>query len=549
MILRLQNRTEFKLSKGYVVVGNSHDCDLKVDGESLCFALQRKDNSFHIVPASKTWVNGRRIKNPTMLADCDRIEWEGGIAIFLEQVGAKTISRVHDREFSLDELLAKWISATGSDEALFVVEREEAGDWMVAGSFPKTHFHKNVFSHTILNEAIKSQLPVVIESLSHHPWAGSESLIGSKIVSVAAIPLSRKGRVVGCLYTTTRTPGKFLEVNRLQQTFESYAAHLLLFVMETRSDYEHDKQKIVPFEGIIYHPESPMKKAIERVVRLSKTDLSILIRGETGTGKELIARAIHAKSDRSSGPFVAINCGAIPASLMESTLFGHEKGAFTGATRQNTGKIREAHKGTLFLDEVADLPVELQVKLLRVLQEKKVEPLGSDRVFDVDFRILSATHQNVEEQVKNGTFREDLFYRLQGADIQLPPLRDRKIDIPLLIENCLSKDSKAISMSAMDLCRNYPWPGNVRQLIQVVARASAMSESVIDGEHLELEAPFEKRDFVPQFDALKASITEKAVNEALSKSQGSRKKAAFSLGISERTLYRWISRLTSDKSV
>ncbi|MER9048378.1 sigma-54 dependent transcriptional regulator [Mesorhizobium sp. M0923] len=237
------------------------------------------------------------------------------------------------------------------------------------------------------------------------------------------------------------------------------------------------------FKDMITH--SP---AMDRVIRLGRkaaaSNIPILIEGESGVGKELVARAIQGSGDRRSKPFVTVNCGAIPDNLVESILFGHEKGSFTGATEKHTGKFVEAHSGTLFLDEIGDLPLDVQVKLLRAVQDGEVDPVGGRSTVRVDIRLISATHRNLLQQVKDGKFREDLFYRLNVYPIFVPPLRDRRDDIPHLVEHFMEKMAPAdprhrlrgISAAALAMLQAYDWPGNIRQLENAVFRASVLAE-------------------------------------------------------------------------
>ena len=232
---------------------------------------------------------------------------------------------------------------------------------------------------------------------------------------------------------------------------------------------------------------STASPAMERVVRLgeraAKSGIPVLLEGESGTGKEVIARAIQAASDRRSKPFVTVNCGAIPPDLVESVLFGHEKGAFTGATEKHPGKFVEAHGGTLFLDEIGELPLEAQVKLLRALQEGEVDPVGGRKPVKVDIRLISATNQNLIERVRDGRFREDLFYRLNVFPITLPPLRQRREEIPVLAQRFLARFAaeegrrvETIATDAMACLMAYEWPGNVRQLENAIFRAVVLAE-------------------------------------------------------------------------
>ncbi|MES2801049.1 MAG: sigma-54 dependent transcriptional regulator [Bdellovibrionota bacterium] len=239
-------------------------------------------------------------------------------------------------------------------------------------------------------------------------------------------------------------------------------------------------------ESEIVGQNSKMKEVFNLIYKLCKVDTTVLIRGENGTGKELVAKAIHFNSPRKSGAFVAINCGAIPEHLMESELFGHEKGAFTGAIERKIGKFQLANNGTLFLDEIAELKPEMQVKLLRALQEKKFTPVGSNREVKTNARIIAATNRNLEKMMEDQEFREDLFYRLNVMPIFLPPLRDRYDDIPELAVNFLEKFSKShakkihsIAPDCLDLMKNYRWPGNIRELENVIERAFIVESSQI----------------------------------------------------------------------
>jgi two-component system response regulator GlrR len=229
-----------------------------------------------------------------------------------------------------------------------------------------------------------------------------------------------------------------------------------------------------------------MEKLLAEAHRMAQSDASVLIHGESGTGKELLARAVHASSTRAEEAFVAVNCGAIPENLVEAELFGHVKGAFTGAVRDNPGMFTSAHKGTIFLDEIADLPLAMQVKLLRVLQEREVRPVGASKPHKVDVRVISASHRTLEAEVAAGTFREDLYYRLNVVGLTLPPLADRREDIPLLanyfLQSLALRYAKPVSTFApggLEQLSVAPWPGNVRQLQNVVEKCVVMSTGAV----------------------------------------------------------------------
>jgi transcriptional regulator with GAF, ATPase, and Fis domain len=240
-------------------------------------------------------------------------------------------------------------------------------------------------------------------------------------------------------------------------------------------------RRVRRFEQIVGN-SSALRVVLDQAARVATTDTTVLILGETGTGKELVAHAIHNASRRSGQPLVKLNCAAIPFDLLESELFGHERGAFTGAIAQKIGRFESADKGTLFLDEIGDIPLALQPKLLRVLQEQEFERLGSGRTHRVDVRLVAATHQDLERKVKRGEFRSDLYYRLNVFPVTLPPLRDRREDIAPLIEHyvevfcCrIGKSIDNIPEEFVDACKSYAWPGNIRELQNVIERAVILS--------------------------------------------------------------------------
>ncbi len=257
------------------------------------------------------------------------------------------------------------------------------------------------------------------------------------------------------------------------------------------------EEELRAHSGAIVGESPALKAALQLVSVVAPTDSTVLILGETGTGKELIARALHDLSTRRERAFVKLNCAAIPLGLLESELFGHEKGAFTGAIAQKMGRFELAHRGTLFLDEVGDIPLELQAKLLRVLQEQEFERLGSNRTHKVDVRLIAATHRDLSGMVKQSTFREDLYYRLKVFPINVPPLRQRADDIPRLVRHFtehyarrMNKRIDKISSETMDALARYPWPGNVRELQNFIERAVILSPlSVLRAPVSELE-PF-----------------------------------------------------------
>jgi DNA-binding NtrC family response regulator len=239
-----------------------------------------------------------------------------------------------------------------------------------------------------------------------------------------------------------------------------------------------------------------MRRVLAQIERVAASEARVCIYGETGTGKELVARTLHEKSSRAAGPFVTLNCAAVPAELIESELFGHEKGSFTGATQRHTGKFEQAHRGTLFLDEIGDMPPAMQSKLLRVLEEGEVERIGAGKPTTVDVRVVVATHRNLEELVESGLFRRDLYHRVVVFPVELPPLRQRTEDLPALVDHFTRQVSAQngwkpvpFADAAIDALKQYAWPGNIRELRNVVERLLLLSGAMVDAESVELALP------------------------------------------------------------
>ena len=295
-----------------------------------------------------------------------------------------------------------------------------------------------------------------------------------------------------------------------------------------------------------------MEEALNLVKRVAQSPATVLILGESGTGKELIARAIHYSSLRKEKPFVKVNCAALPENLLESELFGHEKGAFTGAVGRRVGRFEQADQGTIFLDEIGDLSPALQSKLLRVLQEKEFERVGSSQTIKVDVRVISATNRNLEEAIRKGTFREDLYYRFNVVTITLPHLRERKEDIPPLLEHFLKKYSRennkavvSVTKEAKDLLMNYNYPGNIRELENIIERAVVLcrgdtitkQDLPLNLQESEVEESLERaRKSGRSLPETLEEIERHRIAQALQKSGGVQTKAAEELGISERVL-------------
>jgi two-component system NtrC family response regulator len=304
------------------------------------------------------------------------------------------------------------------------------------------------------------------------------------------------------------------------------------------------------FQGIIGF-SNPMQAVFKAVRRVASSDAQVLIEGESGTGKELVARAIHRLSERAQGPFIAINCGAIPENLLESELFGHEKGAFTGAHTRRQGRIESSHRGTLFLDEIGELPPALQVKILRFLQEHKIERVGGRQEIEVDVRVIAATNVDLERAMKEENFREDLYYRLAVVRIPLPPLRERDADVTVLAKVFLErfaaenkKRASGFAADALNALQQHAWPGNVRELENRIKRGVIMAEGKkLTAEDLELTSPDRDVHGVVSLKDAREEVERDLIRRTLTKHSGNITRSAAELQVSRPTLYELMDKL------
>jgi two-component system response regulator HydG len=392
----------------------------------------------------------------------------------------------------------------------------------------------------------------LLESLRRQPVPGDPEVM--LITAYGTIDIAVEAMKLGAIDFLTKPfdPNEFRvkvekalktrDLKRERDAFKAQAEYL-------REEVEHHFGEIVG-------RSASMREIYESIRKVAEANSSVYVYGESGTGKELIARAIHRESTRSGGPFIKVNCSSLAEGLLESELFGHEKGAFTGAIRERKGRFELAHEGTLFLDEISDIPLSTQVKLLRVLQEKEIERVGGERTITVDVRIISATNRDLAPMVERGEFREDLFYRLHIIPIEVPPLRERKEDIlPLVthfihaITTEMAKPIAGITDEAMELLMRYDWPGNIRELENMIERAIVLCE----GERLDAQLfPINERKGprsnsattlnVPPAGAITLdnaleSIERAMIEDALEKSGGVKTKTAELLGIKTSALY------------
>jgi transcriptional regulator with PAS, ATPase and Fis domain len=402
---------------------------------------------------------------------------------------------------------------------------------------------------------IQSRRPVIVsDALTDTNFGKSASVIALKLSSVMCVPLFHRGEVMGALYVANDEIKSLFERAQLDllTVFAGQASLLLtnaMLVTALRADKKKLEEELggKRFGEIIGSCPS-MQEVFRKLQKVATTDISVLITGETGTGKELIAREIHRRSERESGPFVTVNCGAIPENLMESEMFGHVKGAFTGAVASRGGKFQQANGGTLFLDEVGELTPQLQVKLLRALQERMITRVGDSRAEKVDIRVLSATNRNLEEMIQEGTFREDLYYRLNVVNLWLPPLRDRADDVFIIAKVLLSKYAdelsssvKGFSPNALTAIRRYAWPGNIRQLENRLKKALVLCDkNLLTPEDLDLGE--DKVEPIIPLERAKEEFQRRYVLQALERNAGNRTQTARDLGVDPRTIFRYLER-------
>jgi transcriptional regulator with GAF, ATPase, and Fis domain len=531
-------------------------------------------------------INGKR-KRRARLVDGDRLtlgEAHVGFSMFSEAVRSNDVGSVNPPESSeiaglrklyefserlmnqgtvdelLEALLDGVIQVTGAARgAVLLVEPDDPN------REPRVRASRNVqrdiiegpagVSDSIVRHVVSSRRPLLVsDALSDTTFGQSESVLALRLSSVMCAPLIHQGEVIGVLYVGNDQIKSLFERAQLDLLviFASQASLILQNAMLLAALRE-DKLKLSKelsdkrFGEIIGACPS-MLEVFRKIKKVAGTDISVLVTGETGTGKELIAHELHVRSNRSTGPFVTVNCGAIPENLIESELFGHVKGAFTGAVASRTGKFQQAHGGTLFLDEVGELALPLQVKLLRALQERVVYRVGDSKPEKCDIRVIAATNRNLEEMIATGEFREDLYYRLNVVNLWLPPLRERGEDIFIIAKALLSKYAdelqspvKGFSPGALTAIRRYPWPGNIRQLENRIKKALVLCDkSLLSAEDLDLGSDAQA-PIVP-LEKAKEDFQRQYVMEVLERNNGNRTQTARDLGVDPRTIFRYLER-------
>ncbi len=576
---------DFPITKKVTSIGSAPSNDIVVEGPDVAeahamlhfngqtFVIQTTDRKLDVV------VNGKKKRKMT-LNDGDRIEIGTSEGAFSILKGGATNQNADAEQFELAgfrKLLEFSESLLGSydipelleglmDAVVDLTKAKKGFLILMENDGMAIKVARNVNKETILdaNEQVsdsivekvgKAKKPIIVsDALNDDEFSSSQSVINLNLSSVMCVPLIDRGHMLGLIYVGNDDVAHLFTQRHLDllTAFAGQASLIVanaLMVNDLRLDNVALAQKLHEKRfGSIIGACDAMKVVFRTIEKVAPTSVNVLVLGETGTGKELIAHEIHQRSPRSKGPFVTINCGAIPETLLESELFGHVKGAFTGATSTREGKFQAAHQGTIFLDEVGEMPLNLQVKLLRVLQERTITKVGATSSERVDIRVVAATNIDLEEAVKNGTFREDLFYRLNVVMLRLPPLRDRGDDVVLIakflidqIADDLNVGGKQLGPEAEAAMRKYPWPGNIRQLENRLKKAVVLSDrAVLTPDDLDLP-PEVLVPIMPLADA-KEKFAFRYIMEALERNQGNRTKTAQELGVDPRTIFRYLEK-------
>ncbi|MBX2819542.1 MAG: sigma 54-interacting transcriptional regulator [Rhodothermaceae bacterium] len=469
---------------------------------------------------------------------------------------ALQINSIQEAETLLDRVLEIATTSIQADRGYILLSNEEKSDgFEVKSTFnlPNDQLGDIVnVSTSVVHRVLQTGDPVILyEAMEDKQFGLARSIVVQKIRSIACVPLRIKRRQIGAIYMDCLTDrGRFKQDNLpFLEAFSNLAAIAIenaRFYNSLRAENSQLRKEIQQINGFdeIIGQSPAMRELFDVITRLLDNDASVLIHGESGTGKELVARAIHYNGHRKDKPFLAMFCGALPDTLLESELFGHKKGAFTGANTDKPGLFEVADGGTLFLDEVGDLSSSIQTALLRVLQEGEVKRVGETKVRHVDVRIVSASNKSLEDLIEEGVFREDLYYRLNTIPVSTPPLRDRIEDVPLLANFFLDKYAKGrrshikgFTHEAIEVMQGYHWPGNVRELQNTIERAVVMtSDDLIGKNDLKIKLPekplaHKYRKSAERGATLK-HVERLVVEDALARNNGNVTRSAQELGVS-----------------
>jgi transcriptional regulator with GAF, ATPase, and Fis domain len=576
----------FSLRKSLTTVGSGRTNDIILDHASVedSHAIIRFDGaSFEIQPSDRKCevrVNGKKKKKET-LSHGDTValgDVELEFSMFAGEAPASEPGGISEEELDsyrtlhefsqklladyelgvlLENLLDSVVDITSADKGFLILLEDDSFEIKVARNVDRENITDAVahVSDSIIQKVIDSKEPLIVsDALNHEEFNSSQSVINLNLSSVMCVPLVDRGNLLGLIYVGNENIANLFEQRHLEllTVFAAQASLIVsnaIMVRDLQLDRKMLSEKLSEMQfGSIIGACDAMKEIFRTVEKVAPTTVNVLVTGETGTGKELIAHEIHHRSNRSDGPFVTINCGAIPENLLESELFGHVKGAFTGASQTRKGKFQAAHGGTIFLDEIGEMPLNLQVKLLRVLQEHTVTKVGATDSEKVDIRVIAATNRNLQEAVKEGEFREDLFYRLNVVLLELPPLRKRGNDVVLIAKYLINEicedmglPHKELGQDAIAALQKYAWPGNIRQLENRLKKAVVLADgSMLTPDDLDL--PPEVLEPIMPLSEAKERFAIRYVMEALERNQGNRTQTARELDVDPRTIFRYLEK-------
>ncbi len=594
----------FPIVRRLTAIGSSDECHLVLAGEEVApthctlihepgryklesaqrstpfYVRGRKTRSYEIKHGDLVVVGGHELVFSAVDATAEpspaEPEGQGAPRIPIEamqqlQQFSSLLARPADLEALLDELIDQVVAMTRARKGFLVLAdgRDDGYQIRVARNLERQPVDDpaELLSDNIIREAITSRSAQIIsDAYADERFQSSLSVINLKLCSVMCVPLLVRGELLGLIYVGNDNVRDLFRAEQLEM-LEVFAAQAALFIKnaqllnELRSESAELAERLenVKF-GEIIGACPQMVEVYNRVEKVASTDITVLINGETGTGKELIAREIHNRSPRTQGSFITVNCGAIPENLIESELFGHVKGAFTGAVSHQIGKFQAADGGTIFLDEIGELPLQLQVKLLRVLQEKQIQRVGEAKTTSIDARVVAATNRDLGQEVKGGRFREDLYFRLNVIGILLPPLRERGDDVLLIARYLIGRYAKeygreidpsnALSASAASAMMRFGWPGNIRQLENHIKKALVLADGPqITAADLDLEMPdgtAATEDAILPLTEARDRWQREYINRVLALNGGNRTKTARDLGVDPRTIFRHLEKVEKE---
>jgi transcriptional regulator with GAF, ATPase, and Fis domain len=575
-------RKDFAVRKVLTTIGRAPGNDLVLDDpmvQPTHANLMRQGDKFTVSLLDKTgelYVNGKRQRS-VQLQEGDQVliggwqlAWSDGELTeqpptdgaadpfdLLESLVELSTEMMRDTspERLFATMLARLVALTGAEKGFVIVMQDGARMLAASHNVQNETLDLTKVSDSIVDQVVEHLQPVIVsDATTDSRFARAKSVVDLRLSSVMCVPLIYRKDLLGVIYlgndsVTDLFTDRDLSVLKVHAAQASLIIYHALQLNQLRLDNRNLRSQLqVASQGEIIGTCPPMREVFQLIRRVAPRDLSLLILGETGTGKELVAREIHRLSNRRDKAFIAINCGAIPENLLESELFGHRKGSFTGALGDKMGKIEAAHGGTLFLDEIGEMPMNLQVKLLRVLQERMIERIGDIEPRPVDIRVVSATNKDLAELIRDGRFREDLYYRLNEMTLPLPALRDRGDDIAVLAQYFLNvyreqygAKPRGFTNQALLALKNHAWPGNVRELENRLKKAVIMSDrALLNPDDLGLQEG-QKREIKPLAEA-EEDFKVDYIRRALDLNNWNKAQTARDLGVDARTIFRYIEK-------